>query len=190
MTARTVLLINQAWYQPPDDPVDIVVTADEENVCLAVAGGDAFVSLSHVDLRALGAFVFAATGGRATLRATSPSTAAPGVTGGPSDATMAAGSRVARPPDTAIIARLRELSPDGVTMPTRAAWDAQRGSLPHSTTLDVRRKWRDWAPLAGLRPMSAGKHLAPVEVVAEPPAAPFRANGTGAPSGLPDARHA
>lgn len=62
MTAHTVLLVNEAWFQPPEEPVDILATADHSHVVLAVAGGDAFVSLSHADWYALVAYVGAKLG--------------------------------------------------------------------------------------------------------------------------------
>lgn len=54
--------------------------------------------------------------------------------------------------ESAVIARLRELSVDG-QMPTQATFDARRGDLPKVNALYMRygnRQWSEWAALAGL----------------------------------------
>lgn len=94
------------------------------------------------------------------------------------------------PSDATILAKLRELSPDGETMPSITAWDAQRGSLPTKDTIckRTRRTWTEWATLAGLRMQthSDGGKLRYVrlattqEAAAAQPAESFRNGNTGA----------
>jgi len=80
--------------------------------------------------------------------------------------------------ESAVIARLRELAVDGI-MPTQAEWNAKRGDLPNAALLYEnwgRRKWAEWAELAGLvyaGPRGSGK-TRKTEAPAPTPEAAFR----------------
>jgi len=80
--------------------------------------------------------------------------------------------------EAAVIARLRELAVDGI-MPTQAEWNAKGGDLPNAALLYEnwdRRKWAEWAELAGLvyaGPRGSGK-TRKTEAPAPTPEAAFR----------------
>ena len=80
--------------------------------------------------------------------------------------------------ESAVIARLRELATDGI-MPKQTEWNAKRGDLPNAALLYEnwdRRKWAEWAELAGLvyaGPRGSGK-TRKTEAPAPTPEAAFR----------------
>lgn len=143
MTATPALLIDNAWPYPPDDARPVLARVADGAVRLTVYGTDDAMVIPAADWLTLAAWTVAQLrgpqlqpGDKPTAR-TAPAATQPTPTAPDLD-------------EATILARLRALSPDGV-MPPATAWNAQRGSLPHSSTLYTRRKWSEWGKLAGLR---------------------------------------